>query len=62
MIDKLCAVLGVTAPCVQVITVDLNIMAESIRSCRGKAIPLQAWIGPEGSGRLMLSDFKTVRT
>jgi hypothetical protein len=28
----------------------------------GKAIPLQAWRGPEGSRRLRLSDFKTVGT
>jgi len=27
-----------------------------------KAIPLQAWTGPEGSRRLRLSDFKTVGT
>jgi hypothetical protein len=26
---------------------------------KGKAIPLQAWTGPEGSRRLMLPDFKT---
>jgi len=26
----------------------------------GKAIPLQAWTGPEGSRRLRLPDFKTV--
>jgi hypothetical protein len=26
------------------------------------AIPLQAWIGPEGSKRLRLPDFKTVGT
>jgi hypothetical protein len=26
----------------------------------GKAIPLQAWTGPEGSRSLRLSDFKTV--
>jgi hypothetical protein len=25
--------------------------------CQGKAIPLQAWTGPEGSGRLRLADF-----
>jgi len=25
-----------------------------------KAIPLQAWIGPEGSRKLRLSDFKTI--
>jgi len=26
---------------------------------KGKAIPLQAWTGPEGSGRLRLPDLKT---
>jgi hypothetical protein len=26
----------------------------------GKAIPLQAWTGPEGSGRLKLPDFNTI--
>jgi hypothetical protein len=29
---------------------------------KGKAIPIQAWTGPEGSSRLRLSDFKTVGT
>jgi hypothetical protein len=28
----------------------------------GKAIPLQAWTGPEGSKRLRLPDFKTIGT
>jgi hypothetical protein len=28
----------------------------------GKAIPLQAWTGPEGSRRLRLRDFKTIGT
>jgi hypothetical protein len=28
----------------------------------GKAIPSQAWTGPEGSRRLRLPDFKTVGT
>ena len=28
----------------------------------GKAIPLEAWTGPEGSRRLRLPDFKTVGT
>jgi len=28
----------------------------------GKAIPLQAWTGPEGSRRLRLADFKTIGT
>jgi hypothetical protein len=26
---------------------------------KGKAIPLHAWAGPDGSRRLRLSDFKT---
>ena len=29
---------------------------------RGKAVPLQAWTGPEGSRKLRLPDFKTVDT
>ena len=29
---------------------------------KGKAIPLQAWTGPEGSRRLRFPDFKTVNT
>ena len=29
---------------------------------KGKAIPLQAWTGPEGSSRLRLPDFKTICT
>ena len=32
------------------------------RLCKGKAIPLQAWTGPEGSRSLRLPDFKTVGT
>ena len=28
----------------------------------GKAVPLQALTGPEGSGRLRLPDFKTIGT
>jgi hypothetical protein len=32
------------------------------RDVKGKAIPLQAWTGPEGSRRLRLPDFKTVGT
>jgi hypothetical protein len=28
----------------------------------GKAIPLQAWTGPEGSRRLRLPDFKAIGT
>jgi len=29
---------------------------------KGKAIPLQAWTGPEGSRRLRIQDFKTIGT
>jgi hypothetical protein len=29
---------------------------------KGKAIPLQAWTGPEISRRLRLPDFKTIGT
>ena len=32
------------------------------RSVANKAIPLQAWRGPEGSRRLRLPDFKTIST
>jgi len=35
---------------------------QSPPSGKGKAIPLQAWTGPEGSRRLRLPDFKTVGT
>ena len=30
--------------------------------CKGKAVLLQAWTGPEGSRRLRLPDFKKIRT
>jgi hypothetical protein len=29
---------------------------------KGKAIPLQAWTGPEGSRKLRLPDFKIIST
>jgi len=29
---------------------------------KGKAIPLQAWAGPEGSRRFRLPDFKPIGT
>jgi hypothetical protein len=29
---------------------------------KGKALPLQAWTGPEGSSRLRLPDFNTIGT
>ena len=34
----------------------------SVTDVKGKAIPLQAWTGPEGSRRLRLPDFMTVGT
>jgi hypothetical protein len=40
-----------------------NLMyTESVFDNKSKAIPLQAWTGPEGSRRLRLPDFKTVST
>ena len=35
---------------------------ELLDSVKGKAIPLQAWTGPEGSRRLRLPDLKTIGT
>jgi hypothetical protein len=32
------------------------------KSGKGKAVPLQAWTGPERSRKLRLPDFKTVNT
>jgi hypothetical protein len=29
---------------------------------KGKAIPLEAWTGPEGSRRMRFPDFKTIGT
>jgi len=37
------------------------LLTENIQ-LKGKAMPLQAWRGPEGSRRLRLSDFKTIGT
>jgi hypothetical protein len=31
-----------------------------LSKCTGKAIPLQAWTGPEDSRRLRLPDFTTI--
>jgi hypothetical protein len=33
-----------------------------VETPEGKAIPLQAWTGPEGSRRLRLPDFETIST
>jgi len=34
----------------------------TVNILRGKAIPLQAWTGPEGSRSLRFQDFKTIGT
>jgi hypothetical protein len=41
---------------------DINIVFAGDMSVKGKAIPLQAWTGPEDSRRLRLPDFKTIGT
>ena len=40
----------------------LRLLMSYIYIYKSKAIPLQAWTGPEGSRRLRLPDFKTVGT
>ena len=37
-------------------------MVKSRSQEKGKAVPLQAWTGPEGSRRLRLPDFMTIGT
>jgi hypothetical protein len=39
-----------------------NVLTQKICKSVIKAIPLQAWTGPEGSRRLRLPDFKTIGT
>jgi hypothetical protein len=39
-----------------------SVFLGGIRVKASKAIPLQAWTGPEGSRRLKLPDFKTFGT
>jgi hypothetical protein len=34
----------------------------TVKQCKGKAIPLQAWTGPEAYRRLRLPDLKTLVT
>jgi len=40
----------------------LQIFSSADMHVKVKAMPLQAWTGPESSRRLRLSDFKTVGT
>jgi hypothetical protein len=51
-------------PCVFVVCTYKDICTVYIAypevSLKGKAIPLQAWTGPEGFRRLRLPDFKTI--
>ena len=39
-----------------------NLVIPDASTCIGKAIPLQAWTGPDGSRRLRLPDFKAIGT
>jgi hypothetical protein len=41
---------------------DFHVIHFSPCKGKGKAIPLQAWTGPEGSRRLRFPDFQTVGT
>ena len=45
---------------VNLLAVDLYIKIKA--KCLVKAIPLQAWTGPEGSRRLRFPDFKAIST
>jgi hypothetical protein len=38
------------------------LVGKRVRKRKGKALPLHAWTGPEGSGRSRLPDFKTIGT
>jgi hypothetical protein len=40
----------------------LEAASKEIGKGKGKAVPLQAWAGAEGSRRLKLADFKTIGT
>jgi len=40
-------------------THELNIVCNEKGKGKGKAVPLQAWSGPEGSRKLRFSDFMT---
>ena len=62
-------VIPVSLPCVWVrFSVELCVLllwpplSLLLSKSKGKAIPLQAWTGPEGSRRLKLPDFKTIGT
>jgi hypothetical protein len=44
------------------IKIYFTVYGTSFLRVKAKAIPLQAWTGPEGSRRLRLPDFKTIGT
>jgi hypothetical protein len=46
----------------QINTIIIIYTSNYIQKGKGKAIPLQAWAGPEGSRSLRLPDFKTIGT
>ena len=59
----LCAFMHVGCVCLQTNENSLFILTYIRKGKgKGKAIPLQAWAGPEGSRRLRFPDFKTVGT
>jgi hypothetical protein len=41
---------------------DVLSLVQTVDTGKGKAIPLQAWTGPQGSRRLRLPDSKTIST
>jgi len=45
---------------VVVVVLLLLLVVVALVKGKGKAIPLQAWTGPEGSRRLRLPDIKTI--
>ena len=55
--------LALLFPCALLLNVGGLLCIElSTTKKKGKAIPLQAWTGPEGSSRLRLPDFKIIGT
>jgi len=53
--------------CTWICVSDTQYVSQQYKKCtpsaaKGKAIPLQAWRGPEVSRRFRLSDFKTIAT
>jgi len=53
--SKFCASYGL-----KIFSCKLNLDTEKVQTVKGKAIPLQAWSGSEGSRKLRFSDFMTM--